>query len=132
MSSIQAHYDQLLGPVYTWMAGGWEAAVSRNRAMLDTLGLAHWPRGVAVDLGCGSEFLSMPVAEAGMEIVALDLNNAGLTLELDATEQGLVCIVRAKLAPRPTTRDRRREGRHHVQVTQLENLPPAHLLPRNY
>jgi SAM-dependent methyltransferase len=73
MSSIQAHYDQLLGPVYTWMAGGWDAAVARNRAMLDTLGLAHWPRGVAVDLGCGSGFQAIPLAEAGFEVVALDL-----------------------------------------------------------
>ncbi len=73
MSSIQAHYEQLLGPVYTWMAGGWDAAVTRNRAMLDTLGLAHWPRGVAVDLGCGSGFQAIPLADAGFEVVALDL-----------------------------------------------------------
>lgn len=73
MSSIQAHYDQLLGPVYTWMAGGWDAAVTRNRAMLDTLGLAHWPRGVAVDLGCGSGFQAVPLADAGFEVLALDL-----------------------------------------------------------
>lgn len=74
MSTAQAHYDQLLGPVYTWMAGGWDAAVARNRAMLDSLGLASWPRGTAVDLGCGSGFQTIPLAEAGFDVVALDLN----------------------------------------------------------
>ena len=74
MSTAQAHYDQLLGPVYTWMAGGWDAAVARNRALLDSLGLATWPRGVAVDLGCGSGFQAIPLAEAGFDVMALDLN----------------------------------------------------------
>lgn len=74
MSTVHAHYDQLLGPVYTWMAGGWDAALARNRALLDSLGLASWPRGVAVDLGCGSGFQSIPLAEAGFDVVALDLN----------------------------------------------------------
>jgi len=81
MSPVQSHYDQLLGPVYTWMAGGWDAALARNRALLDSLGLASWPRGVAVDLGCGSGFQSIPLAEAGFEVVALDLN-ATLLAEL--------------------------------------------------
>jgi SAM-dependent methyltransferase len=73
MPSVQAHYDQLLGPVYTWMAGGWKAAVERNRAILDTLGLPIWPRGVAVDLGCGSGFQAIPLADAGFEVIAIDL-----------------------------------------------------------
>ncbi|MBS0630436.1 MAG: class I SAM-dependent methyltransferase [Verrucomicrobia bacterium] len=73
MSSVQAHYDQLLGPVYTWMAGGWNAALARNCALLDSLGLATWPRGTAVDLGCGSGFQTIPLADAGFDVLALDL-----------------------------------------------------------
>lgn len=73
MSSVQAHYDQLLGPVYTWMAGGWDAALARNRTLLDSLGLPTWPRGVAVDLGCGSGFQAIPLADAGFDVLALDL-----------------------------------------------------------
>ncbi len=74
MSNAQAHYDQLLGPVYTWMAGGWDAAVARNRALLDSLGLPSWPRGTVIDLGCGSGFQTLPLAEAGFDVVAIDLN----------------------------------------------------------
>ena len=73
MSTAQAHYDQLLGPVYTWMAGGFDAAVTRNRQQLDSLGLAHWPKGLAVDLGCGSGFQALPLAEAGYQVLGLDL-----------------------------------------------------------
>jgi len=73
MSGVQTHYDQLLGPVYTWMAGGWESALARNRALFDSLGLASWPRGVAVDLGCGSGFQAVPLADAGFNVIALDL-----------------------------------------------------------
>jgi len=73
MSTAQAHYDQLLGPVYTWMAGGFEAAVDRNRQQLAAFGLASWPKGLAVDLGCGSGFQSVPLAEAGYEVLGLDL-----------------------------------------------------------
>ena len=88
MSNVQLHYDQLLGPVYTWMAGGWEAAVARNRALLASLGLATGPRGTAVDLGCGSGFQSSPLAAAGFDVVALDLNEL-LLAELREHASGL-------------------------------------------
>jgi SAM-dependent methyltransferase len=73
MSTAQAHYDQLLGPVYTWMAGGFEAATTRNRQLLDSLGIATWHKGFAVDLGCGSGFQAIPLAEAGYRVLGLDL-----------------------------------------------------------
>ena len=97
MSTTQAHYDQLLGRVYTWMAGGWDAALARNRTLLDSLGLAAWPRGTAVDLGCGSGFQTVPLADAGFEVVALDLNET-LLAELRAHAAGRpVKIVRDNL-----------------------------------
>jgi SAM-dependent methyltransferase len=79
MPTAQAHYDQLLGSVYTWMAGGFEAAAERNRQQLAAFGLASWPRGLAVDLGCGSGFQSVPLAEAGYRVLGLDLCEPLLT-----------------------------------------------------
>lgn len=73
MNPAQKHYDQLLGAVYTWMAGGFDAALARNRQMLVALGPASWPRGLAVDLGCGSGFQSIPLAEAGYQVLGVDL-----------------------------------------------------------
>jgi len=72
MNSAQVHYDQLLGPVYSWMAGGFHAATARNRLLFESLGIASWPKGLAVDLGCGSGFQSIPLAEAGFRVLALD------------------------------------------------------------
>ena len=71
MSTTQAHYDQLLGRVYTWMAGGWDAALARNRTLLDSLGLAAWPRVTAVDLGCGSGFQTVPLASVSLTVILL-------------------------------------------------------------
>jgi SAM-dependent methyltransferase len=97
VSSAQSHYNQLLGPVYTWMAGGWDLALARNRALLDSLGLASWPRGTAVDLGCGSGFQSIPLAEAGFDVVAIDLNET-LLAELRGHAAGrAVLVVQADL-----------------------------------
>ena len=73
MSTAQAHYDQFLGPVYTWMAGGFDTAVDHSRQLLDSLGLATWPKGFAIDLGCGSGFQTIPLAEAGYRVLGLDL-----------------------------------------------------------
>jgi SAM-dependent methyltransferase len=81
MDTVQTHYNVLLGPVYTWMAGGLEAATARNRQLLTSLGLDSWPRGLAVDLGCGSGFQSIPLAEAGYRVMGLDLC-ASLLVEL--------------------------------------------------
>ncbi len=88
MSTAKAHYDQLLGPIYTWMAGGFEAAAARNRQLFSALGMGNWPRGLAVDLGCGSGFQSIPLAEAGYRVLGLDLCEA-LLAELRSNARGL-------------------------------------------
>jgi len=73
MNSAQAHYDQLLGPVYTWMYGGSQAAETRHRQLFESLGVGSWPKGLAVDLGCGSGFQSIPLANLGYRVLAIDL-----------------------------------------------------------
>ena len=40
MNTAQAHYDQLLGSVYTWMTGGFDAVLTGTRQLLDLLDLA--------------------------------------------------------------------------------------------
>jgi len=88
MSSAQAHYDQLLGPVYTWMSGGFEASAARSREIFSALGIGKWPRGMAVDLGCGPGFQSVPLAEAGYRVLGLDLCET-LLGELRSNARGL-------------------------------------------
>lgn len=74
MDNVRTHYEQLLGPVYTWMSGGFDAAMTRNRQLFENLGIASWPKGLAVDLGCGSGFQSIPLASFGYRMLSLDIS----------------------------------------------------------
>lgn len=72
MNTAKDHYDQQLASVYSWMAGTPEAAIKRNHDLLCQLGIDSAPRGFAVDLGAGSGFQSIPLAELGFSVVAVD------------------------------------------------------------
>jgi SAM-dependent methyltransferase len=81
MASSREHYDTHLGPVYSWMAGDPEAAISRNREELRTLGILPGATRVAVDLGAGPGLYSVPLAQLGFSVLAID-NCASLVEEL--------------------------------------------------
>jgi len=72
MKSVHEHYDQLLGPVYTWMAGGMNAALESGEAELRALGAMPSQGEVAVDLGAGFGMYGIPLARLGFQVVALD------------------------------------------------------------
>lgn len=59
MTSVEAHYETLLAPIYLWMAGGAEAAFSAGAKDLE--GLLGAP-GFAVDLGAGFGMHAIPLA----------------------------------------------------------------------
>lgn len=69
MPSVIAHYENLLAPVYTWMAGGAEAAFEMGQADLDPI-----LRGgnFAIDLGAGFGMHTIPLARAGWRVLAVD------------------------------------------------------------
>lgn len=72
MASVAEHYDQLLGPVYSWMIGDVGAAIDRSRNELRVLGLRPQSTGLAVDLGAGPGLHAIPLAELGFSVLALD------------------------------------------------------------
>src|SRR5579859_1254187 len=76
MQTVQAHYSQHLGPVYTWMAGGVPAAIERGRAELTSLGLLAREAGFAIDLGAGFGMHAIPLAQTGLAVVAVDTSEA--------------------------------------------------------
>ena len=85
MAAAEAHYRELLAPVYLWMAGGLEAALANGAADLADVR----PRGgLAVDLGAGFGTHSIPLARAGFEVIALD-SSALLLEQLAAAAPGL-------------------------------------------
>jgi SAM-dependent methyltransferase len=72
MTTTDVHYETHLGPVYTWMVGDLEAAFARSRLELDDLHLPTPGGGVAVDLGAGFGLHSLPLAERGYTVTAID------------------------------------------------------------
>ncbi len=72
MSDVKSHYENVLSEVYSWMMGGIDSAVARNAAVFDKLNVSLTGSGVAVDLGCGCGFQSIPLSERGFSVVAID------------------------------------------------------------
>ena len=69
MNAVVSHYETLLAPIYLWMAGGIEHALSLGRS--DLALLLERP-GVAVDLGAGFGMHSIPLARSGFSVLAVD------------------------------------------------------------
>jgi SAM-dependent methyltransferase len=78
MSTAKDHYDQQLASIYSWMAGTPEAAIKRNHDLLHQLGV-NSSQGLAIDLGSGSGFQSIPLAELGFSVIAIDFCEALLS-----------------------------------------------------
>jgi len=72
MSSVTEHYATHLGPVYTWMAGGIDAAIARGTKEIEALGLTPRLTGQAVDLGAGFGMHAIPLARRGFHVLAID------------------------------------------------------------
>ncbi len=78
-TSVEEHYDNLLAPYYSWISGGPDLKIEENRKFFRNHGIRPESSGVAVDLGAGSGFQSIPLAESGFNVIALDTNRQLLT-----------------------------------------------------
>jgi 2-polyprenyl-3-methyl-5-hydroxy-6-metoxy-1,4-benzoquinol methylase len=102
MASVADHYRSHLAPVYTWMCGGFDAAIARGETEIGAL-LPDLSKGSrAVDLGCGFGMHSIPLARRGCAVLALDSSShlvdelkaqAG-TLPITAAEDDLLAFPR--------------------------------------
>ena len=70
--TMDDHYTNHLGPVYTWMVGDIDAALSRSDAELDALPQPSKAGGTALDLGAGLGLHAIPLARRGFSVVAID------------------------------------------------------------
>lgn len=84
-SPVQKHYADHLAPVYVWMAGGADAALSAGANDIADFVPGS---GLAVDLGAGFGMHSIPLARAGYEVVAIDTSSLLLN-ELRLLADGL-------------------------------------------
>lgn len=74
MVTVKEHYENHLAKYYSWMSGGFSKKLEENRKFFKDHNL--WPRStrVAVDLGAGSGFQSIPLCELGYQVIAIDLS----------------------------------------------------------
>jgi SAM-dependent methyltransferase len=72
MATVVDHYRSHLAPVYSWMSGGFDAAVGRGDTEIGALRPDLSNGSVAVDLGCGFGMHSIPLARRGCSVLALD------------------------------------------------------------
>jgi len=85
VATAQQHYDELLAPIYVWMAGGLPAALAAGAE--DVAALVPG-RGLAVDLGAGFGMHAIPLARGGYHVVAIDTSTQLLDV-LGAESAGL-------------------------------------------
>ncbi len=74
MATVSEHYDKVLSDVYSWMFGGFEIAIQRNSDFFNKHHLSPDGSGVAIDLGAGCGFQSIPLAKAGYSVTAIDID----------------------------------------------------------
>lgn len=72
MSSVAEHYEKILSPVYTWMAGGVEAALAAGAQEIADLALDLASGAPVLDLGAGFGMHAIPLARAGARVTAID------------------------------------------------------------
>ncbi len=72
MNTVQEHYNNQLAAIYSWMSGSSEIAIQHNYDLLCQLGVDTKSKALAIDLGAGLGFQSIPLAEMGFTVVAVD------------------------------------------------------------
>lgn len=88
MAGVKEHYDKLLAPYYGWICGGSGLRFEQNRKFFQSHGIQPAQSGIAVDLGTGSGFQSIPLSQAGFEVIAIDVCHE-LLMELKSQAAGL-------------------------------------------
>jgi len=81
MSNIATHYDAHLAEHYSWLFGGLPERAKENRALFEQLFsstaqscAAEEHARSALDVGAGSGFQSIPLAQMGFRVTAVDLS----------------------------------------------------------
>ena len=97
MSSAIEHYSTLLAPVYLWMVGGWESALSLGTREVEPFCPASSPEASACDLGAGFGMHAIPLARAGYKVTAIDTSPLLLSALGQAAKDLPVKLVEANL-----------------------------------
>ncbi len=72
MNRVNEHYDKHLGPIYTWMVGGYDSAIERGVKEVEAIANSVGDGCLAVDLGAGFGMHAIPIAQRGLDVIAID------------------------------------------------------------
>jgi predicted RNA methylase len=98
MATVKEHYEQVLSDVYSWMFGGYSVGIERNTDFFKIHKIEPQRSRIAIDLGAGCGFQSIPLAKAGFSVTAVDIDrkllkelkdNSG-SLEIEITQDDLI------------------------------------------
>lgn len=93
MANVSEHYNNLLAEVYSWIYGGYNFQIKNNLEFFKKNKIVPKSNKLAVDLGAGSGFQSIPLAQLGYSVVAIDLSDKLLN-ELKANTDQVIKTVK--------------------------------------
>ncbi len=79
MATVKEHYDRILADLYSWVHGGFARGIEKSAAFFNDRGIRPRGSGLAIDLGAGCGFQSIPLAQTGFSVIAIDLDGKLLT-----------------------------------------------------
>jgi SAM-dependent methyltransferase len=120
--SVEDHYEKLLARHYTWMRGDYGSKVREYQFLFEQAGILPRSGGKALDLGSGSGFQSLALADLGFEVLSVDTSETLLRELRDRTEGR---IIRPVLDDMRDPRTYVTEGPFEVAVCMGDTL--AHL-----
>lgn len=74
MATVTEHYEKHLARYYSWLFGDLNQTIETNRLFFIDQGLIPGKSKIAIDLGCGPGFQSIPPAQLGYNVFAFDLS----------------------------------------------------------
>jgi 2-polyprenyl-3-methyl-5-hydroxy-6-metoxy-1,4-benzoquinol methylase len=89
----RTHYQTLLAPIYRWMLGDFALALERSRLELAALGIEPAATaGRGLDLGAGLGLQTIPLADLGYRMLAID-TSPELLAELASERPEVTCVI---------------------------------------
>lgn len=73
--TVKEHYDNHLGHFYSWMTGDFQTKSNEFKRFLAENSVKPVSTKIAIDLGAGHGLQSIPLAEAGFQVFAVDFNH---------------------------------------------------------
>ena len=120
--SVEDHYENLLARHYTWMHGDYDSKVREYQFLFEQAEILPRSGGKALDLGSGSGFQSLALADLGFEVLGVDTSETLLRELRDRMQRRRIHLVVGDLRDQVTYET---EGPFEVAVCMGDTL--AHL-----